>query len=121
MTRKGRGGFTQNPDDNYKFKIPQLYSIKYNGFYGHGSSFTSIKEIVTYKNKAIKENNIVPNRNLDSRFKPLNLTDKDIDLVTLFVEKSLNDTNLKRYVPSNVLSNNCIPNNDIQSQQDICN
>lgn len=120
-TKKGRGGFTQNPNDDYKFKIPQLYSIKYNGFYGHGSSFNSVKEIIEYKNKAEKENMEVPGANLDTRFKPLNLTEKEIDLLTLFVEKSLDDKNLKRYVPENVLSNNCIPNNDVQSQQDICN
>ncbi len=120
-TKKGRGGFTQNPNDDYKFKIPQLYSIKYNGFYGHGSSFKSVKEIIEYKNKAIKENIEVPDSNLDTRFEPLNLTEEEIDLLTLFVEKSLDDKNLKRYVPNNVLSNNCIPNNDTQSQQDICN
>lgn len=120
-TRKGRGGFTQNPDDNYKFKVPQLYSIKYNGFYGHGSSFNSIKQIIEYKNSAQKENMHVPTTALDARFTPLNLTTNEINLLTAFVEKSLNDSNLVRYVPDNVLSNNCIPNNDSQSQQQICN
>ncbi|MGB1043118.1 MAG: cytochrome-c peroxidase [Tenacibaculum sp.] len=120
-TKKGRGGFTKNPDDDYKFKVPQLYSIKYNGFYGHGSSFKSIKEIIAYKNKGIKENNEVPNSKLDARFTPLNLSEEEIDLLTLFVEKSLDDKNLKRYVPERVLSDNCIPNNDTQSQEDICN
>ena len=120
-TKKGRGGFTQNPDDNYKFKVPQLYSVKYNGFYGHGSSFKSIKEVIEYKNKGIKENQDVPNSNLDTRFTPLNLSEEEINLLTLFIENSLDDKNLERYTPEKVLSNNCIPNNDTQSQQDICN
>ncbi len=120
-TKKGRGGFTKNPEDDYKFKVPQLYSIKYNGFFGHGSSFNSIKEIVEYKNKAVKENLNVPDSQLDHRFKPLNLTEEEIDLLVLFVEKGLDDKELDRYVPDNVLSNNCIPNNDPQSQVDICN
>lgn len=120
-TKKGRGGFTKNPEDDYKFKIPQLYSVKYNGFYGHGSSFKTVKEIVEYKNKAIKENINVPDNSLDNRFIPLNLSEKEINLITLFVEKSLDDKNLNRYTPDKVLSNNCIPNNDLQSQEDICN
>ncbi|WNW01291.1 cytochrome c peroxidase [Tenacibaculum sp. HL-MS23] len=120
-TKKGRGGFTQNTNDNYKFKVPQLYSVKYNGFYGHGSSFTSIKEIIAYKNNGIKENQDVPDTSLDTRFKPLNLSEEEVNLITLFVEKSLDDKNLKRYTPERVLSDNCIPNNDVQSQEDICN
>lgn len=120
-TRKGRGGFTGKHEDNYKFKVPQLYSIKANGFYGHGSSFNSVREIIEYKNKAVKENMLVPDNALDARFKPLNLTDYEVTALTLFVEKSLNDENLSRYAPENVLSNNCIPNNDSQSQAEICN
>ena len=119
-SKKGRGGFSQNENDNYKFKVPQLYSVRYNGFYGHGSSFTSVKKIIAYKNSAVKENKDVPNTSLDARFKPLGLSEEEINLVTLFVEKSLDDKNLKRYTPKSVLSNNCIPNNDLQSQVDVC-
>ncbi|MCD9611571.1 cytochrome-c peroxidase [Tenacibaculum maritimum] len=120
-TKKGRGGFTKNAEDDYKFKVPQLYSIVYNGFYGHGSSFSSVKEVIEYKNKAVKENIEVPDNKLDAKFKPLNLSEEEIDLLTLFIEKSLNDSDLDRYVPERVLSNNCIPNNDVKSQQEICN
>ena len=42
-TKRGRGGFTGNSDDNYKFKTPQLYNLKDVGFYGHCASFTSIR------------------------------------------------------------------------------
>lgn len=119
-TKKGRGGFTGLSEDNYKFKVPQLYSIKSNGFYGHGSSFTSIKDIIIYKNKAIKENINVPNTSLDPLFVPLQLSSEEINNIVLFIENSLNDASLDRFVPS-VLSNNCIPNNDYESQQDICN
>lgn len=120
-TRKGRGGFTKNPKDDYKFKVPQLYSIKSSRFYGHGSSFSSIKAIINYKNKGVKENVNVPDNALDNRFKPLNLTDTEVNLLTLFVEKALNDKDLTRYAPSVVLSNNCIPNNDTESKKQICN
>ena len=121
-TRKGRGGFTQNPVDNYKFKVPQLYSIVYNGFFGHGASFNSVEDIIAYKNDAIKENSNVPNGALDSRFIPLELTDEELSQLTLFIEVGLNDTNLSRYTPNAILSGNCFPNNDDVSRVDLgCN
>ncbi len=120
--RKGRGGFTMNPDDDYKFKVPQLYNIASNGSFGHGASFNSVKEVVDYKNKAVKQNINVPTANLDNNFVSLELTNSEIDLIVLFIESSLHDNELSRYVPDNVLSGNCLPNNDIQSKEDLgCN
>ena len=37
----GRGGFTKNPNDNYKFKVPQMYNLSDSRYFGHGSSFRS--------------------------------------------------------------------------------
>jgi len=108
----GRGGFTNNEADNYKFKVPQLYNLADSPFYGHGSSFTSLKELVEYKNKAIKENTNVPDDSLDEDFTPLGLTDVEIDQLVQFLEKSLYDANLDRYVPKALPSGNCFPNND---------
>lgn len=45
-TKKGRGGFTKNPEDDYAFKTPTLYNLKDVRFLGHGGSFTSVKEII---------------------------------------------------------------------------
>lgn len=121
-TQKGRGGFTLNPEDDYKFKVPQLYSIKYNGFFGHGSSFNSIKSIIEYKNNGQKENSMVPDSALDSRFVPLGLTEEEINLLTIFIEEALDDNNLGRYTPETVMSGNCFPNNDSVSKDDLdCN
>lgn len=121
-TRRGRGGFTQNPLDNYKFKVPQLYNLKANGSYGHGASFNSIKQVIEYKNLAVKQNVIVSEDALDSNFVPLGLTEEEIMQLTLFIENSLQDNYLDRYVPESVMSGNCFPNNDSESQQDLgCN
>ena len=114
----GRGGFTMDPADNYKFKVPQLYNLDDSNFYGHGSSFYSVKDVVRYKNRAISQNAVVPESALSGAFVPLNLTDQEIDELTLFLEKSLHDPNLDRYEPSAVLSGNCIPNNDFISRMD---
>lgn len=121
-TKKGRGGFTGNPDDDYKFKTPQLYNLKGLQFFGHGGSFSSVKEIIEYKNEAIAENTEVPANKLSPFFEPLNLTETEIDQLTVFIENSLYDDNLMRYVPESLPSGNCFPNADYMSSSDLgCN
>ena len=119
---KGRGGFTGNLADMYKFKVPQLYNLKDSPFYGHGASFRRVRDIVSYKNEAVPENLNVPESKLDSEFRPLYLSDKEIDFITDFIENALYDPNLTRYLPESLPSGNCFPTNDTQSQIDLgCN
>jgi len=112
MANLGRGGFTNNEADNYKFKVPQLYNLADSPFYGHGASFTSLKKLVEYKNMAIKENPNVPDEYLDKNFTPLGLSNVEIDQLVEFLKKSLYDPSLERYVPKAIPSGNCFPNND---------
>lgn len=118
----GRYSFTGKEEDKYKFKVPQLYNLADSPFYGHGASFTSIREVVEYKNKAQKENAAVPDSYLAEEFKPLNLSQEEIDDLTAFLTNALRDPNLMRYQPLSVRSGHCIPNNDEQSKLDLgCN
>ncbi len=118
----GRGGFTGNPSEYYRFKTPQLYNLTDSPFFGHGASFRSVKEVIRYKNAAVAENNRVPAPALSPLFTPLNLSEVEIEQLTLFLERSLHDNQLSRYVPAAILSGNCFPNNDLGSRQDIgCN
>ena len=119
---KGRGDFTKNPQDNFKFKTPTLYNLKDAKFYGHGSSFTSIRDVIAYKNNGIKQNSNVPNSQLANQFGATNLTNEEIDDITAFLTNALYDPNLERYVPTEVLSGYCFPANDPQSKIDLgCN
>ena len=118
----GRGGFTDQPDDMYKFKVPQLYNLADSPFYGHGASFRSIAEVIQYKNQAVPQNQSVPAAQLAVAFRPLNLTDSEVEAIALFLAKSLRDPELERYVPESLLSGLCFPNNDPISQVDLnCN
>jgi len=115
----GRGGFTGKDEDMYKFKVPQLYNLKDTPFFFHGSSKTNLRDVVKYFNDAVIENPNVPQSQIPSIFKPLNLSENDIDDLVAFLENGLHDSNLKRYEPEYVLSGNCFPNNDPQSQSDL--
>lgn len=119
---KGRFSFTGEDEDLYKFKVPQLYNLADSPFYGHGSSFRSIKDVVVYKNNAAQENFDVPPSQLADSFVPLKLTEREIEDLTAFLENGLRDPNLQRYEPSVLPTGNCFPNADSASQDDLgCN
>ncbi|MGK0365210.1 MAG: cytochrome c peroxidase [Saprospiraceae bacterium] len=116
---KGRGAFTGNVADNYKFKVPQLYNLEDSPFYGHGSSMRSIRQVLEYKNKARKENSLVPDSQLADDFVEQNLTDSELDDMEVFIKHALRDPDLMRYQPSTVVSGNCFPNNDPMSRSQL--
>lgn len=115
----GRGGFTKREEDMHKFKVPQLYNLKDVGFYFHGASKRSIREVVEYFNQGVPENPEVPVSQIPSAFRPLGLTEAEIIDLTDFIENGLYDPDLLRYKPSATMSGNCFPNNDAQSQADM--
>ena len=115
----GRGSFTKDPADNYKFKTPQLYNLKDSKFFGHGSSFTDLEALIRYKTSGVSENPVVPSSQLSSQFTNRNLTDREIEQLADFIENALYDPNLLRYVPTALPSGNCFPNNDALSRVDL--
>ncbi|MFD2914969.1 cytochrome-c peroxidase [Psychroserpens luteus] len=121
-TKRGRGGFTNNPEDDFKFKTPQLYNLKDVTFFGHGGSFQSIEDVIRYKNTAEIENQEVSSSQVTPLFASLNLSDDEIDAITAFLENALYDSNLQRYVPEELPTGYCFPNADPMSSQDMgCN
>lgn len=119
LRNKGRAGFTNNDDDLFKFKVPQLYNLKNVGFYLHGASKNTLREVVEYFNRAIPENPLVPTSRIDKQFRPLNLSSQEIDDLTEFLENGLYDPDLVRYKPEAIMSGFCFPNNDPISKKQM--
>ena len=119
----GRGGFTNETADLYKFKVPGIYNTSDTPFFFHGSSKESLEDVIRYKLKAEKENDRVPLSHISGKLRKIDLTDEEIDKLILFMSKSLRDPNLTaKYQPDHIRSGNCFPNNDYISQQDLdCN
>lgn len=115
----GRGGFTGNPSDDYKFKVPQLYNLKDSPFYGHGSSFRSLREVVEYKNQGVPQLMTIPSHLIADEFKPLQLSEDEIDAIVDFLSNGLYDPLLRRYQPETIPSGFCFPFNDPQSRIDL--
>lgn len=116
---RGRGAFTEREEDEYTFKVPTLYNLRDNAFLGHGGTFSTVREVVEYKNAGVPENDRVPRGRLAPQFGATQLSEAEITALTDFVENALYDPNLVRYVPASVPSGFCIPNNDEQSIIDL--
>lgn len=108
----GRGGFTTDPDDYYKFKVPQLYNLADAPFFFHGSSKETLEEVVDYFIDAIPENPNVPESQISPKFRPISLTDQQRSDLLAFLKNGLRDPSVERYGPKFVMSGNCFPNND---------
>lgn len=118
----GRGGFTGKTEDMFKFRTPQLYNIGDSGPYFHGGSVQTLRGVVEYFNKGIKQNPRIPDSQLSQFIRPIGLTEAEIDDLTAFLSTGLRDPNLSRYVPEKVISGMCFPNNDVASKADMgCN
>jgi len=115
---KGRGGFTGNPDDDFKFKVPQLYNLKDSNVFGHGGSFSTVRQVVMYKNAAVSQKRLSADV-LDTRFIPLGLSDEEVDDLVAFIEEGLYDADLYRYVPTAIPTGACFPVADEQSKLDL--
>ena len=115
----GRGGFTGNPDDMFRFRVPQLYNLADSGPYFHGSSKNTLREVLEYFNAGVPENPRVPASQISPFFHPLNLTEAELDDLEAFIADALHDPNLQRYVPESVLSGMCFPNNDPLSRVEM--
>jgi len=115
----GRGGFTMKEEDNYKFKVPGIYNLQGTNFYFHGASKENLRDLIDYKNLAQSENNRVSQDLISSKFNPLGLTEEEKDHLVAFLNNALEDPDLKRYEPTNVLSGQCFPNADQASILDL--
>jgi len=118
-TREGRGGFTGDELDRFKFKVPPLYNLIDTTVFGHGASFSSVEDVVRYKVAAVPQHPQVETYDLDYRFTPLDLTEDEITNLVAFLENSLHDPELMRYVPESLPSGNCPINNDEVSRQEL--
>ena len=115
----GRAGFTGQDADRFRFKTPQLYNLADHGFFGHGATFNSIREVVAYKNEAVAQSSLVPADRLSPSFVPLQLSADEVDDLVVFLESALYDPELARYAPASVPSGHCFPNNDAQTRADL--
>jgi len=65
----GRYAITLNPRDRWKYKTPSLRNLALTAPYMHNGEFETLQQVVAFYNQGG-----VPNPELDSRIKPLNLT-----------------------------------------------
>jgi cytochrome c peroxidase len=77
----GRFSVTNDPRDWGVFKTPTLREIEQTGPYMHDGSIATLEEVVEYYDKGGE-----PNKNLDSRIKPLRMTPQDKSDLVAFLK-----------------------------------
>lgn len=112
----GRAFLTGEESDYYKFKVPQLYNLKNYSHYFHGSSKTTLEEVLDFKIKAQTENPNVDQSRISGFFNPISLTENEKAALLDFLSEGLHDPYLTRYQPEELPSGNCFPNNDLASR-----
>ena len=96
----GRGMFTKDPNDNYRFKVPQLYNLKDYVTFFHGSSKSSLEEVIDFKIKAQSENERVTKDRLSPLyFNHWSSTGSEKTALLDFLENGLHDAEVNRFVP----------------------
>jgi cytochrome c peroxidase len=105
--------------EKYAFKVPPLYNLTDTEVFGHGASFTSVEEVVRYKVAATPQHPDVDLIDIDYRFTPLDLSEEEISNLVSFLENSLYDPDLMRYVPTELPTGLCVTNNDEDSRREL--
>ena len=115
----GRAFFTGQVEDMHRFKVPQLYNVKDYATFFHGSSKETLEDLLEFKINATSENDQVPQESLSALFQPLDLNEEEKAQLIDFLRNGLYDPNIDRFVPGEVPSGLCFPNNDAASRKDL--
>jgi cytochrome c peroxidase len=113
----GRASFTGSDADRFAFKVPQLYNLRDHVSYGHGGTFTSVREVIDHMNAgriANSRTNDGPNA-----LQVLGMSEAACADLEAFISDGLHDPDLQRFVPTDVPSRLCGINGDPQSTSDF--
>lgn len=113
----GRVSFTQTDGDEFAFKVPQLYNLRDHAGYGHGLSFSTIREVVDHMNNGLSANNRIETS--QTALRPQGMTEEECADLSAFIADALYDPNLSRFVPDQTPSGHCGINGDYQSLIDL--
>jgi cytochrome c peroxidase len=82
----GRETLTGRGEDNGKFRTPTLRNIGLTGPYMHDGRFRTLMDVMHHYNDGGKQS-----KNKDKHIKPLNLTEKEMQDIVLFMESLTDD------------------------------
>lgn len=88
----GQYEVTENPADRWKYKTPSLRNVSLTAPYMHNGSLSSLMDVVQFYNQGGISNDL-----LDSRIKPLGLTEQQMQDLAAFLD-SLTGSNVEQLV-----------------------
>ena len=113
----GRASFTGRDKDRFAFKVPQLYNLRDHVAFGHGVSFTSVREVVDYMNDGASSNPRLSD--VRTSLLKMSMSPADCADIAAFIEDGLYDPELHRYEPEVFPTGDCGINGDASSLEDL--
>ncbi len=92
---RGRGGITNIPDDNGRFKTPSLRNLELRTPLMHNGRFATVEEVVEFYNRG----GDFPAPNVDPRVRPLGLTVQQRAALSAFLKRPLTDPRVANELP----------------------
>ena len=92
----GRGGITLVPDDNGRFRTPNLRNVELHAPYMHNGRFATLEEVVEFYNRGGDHDAPNIDRGL---IRPLNLTAQQKADLVAFMKRPLTDNRVRNELP----------------------
>jgi len=97
----GRGRITDNPNDNFAFKVPTLRNVALTAPYMHNGSFQTLSEVIDFYADGGGNSRELPN--IDDKIRPFKLTKQEKDDLIAFLHSLTDESNkpsIPDYLPS---------------------
>ncbi|HEV8593081.1 MAG TPA: cytochrome c peroxidase, partial [Pyrinomonadaceae bacterium] len=92
---RGRGAITGVPDDDGRFKVPNLRNLELRGPYMHNGRLATVEDVVDFYNRG----GDFPAPNVNIRIRPLNLTPDQKAALVAFLKRPLTDPRVANELP----------------------
>ncbi len=114
----GRGRITDNPNDNFAFKVPTLRNVALTAPYMHNGSFQTLSEVIDFYADGGGNSRGLPN--IDDKIRPFKLTKQEKDDLIAFLHGLTDESNkpsIPDYLPSGLSPVSKLENQSAELQQ----
>ena len=114
----GRGRITDNPNDNFAFKVPTLRNVTLTAPYMHNGSFQTLSEVIDFYADGGGNSRGLPN--IDDKIRPFKLTKQEKDDLIAFLHGLTDESNkpsIPDYLPSGLSPVSKLENQSAELQQ----
>lgn len=92
----GRGGITEDPEDDGKFRTPTLRNVELRGPYMHNGAFETLEDVVEFYNRGGDHDATNVDHTL---IRPMGLSEEEVETLAAFLKRPLTDPRVRDELP----------------------